>query len=154
MGKKILIVDDHEVMREGVRSLIAKYGPEWTVCGEATNGLEAMQFVQEFKPDIVVMDLAMPGMSGLEASARMREMGITIPVLIFTMHHSDGLKNNVRDAAAQGYVLKSQAARDLMVAIETLLAGGTFFGPHSQRDESEAEQPKIRKLFFRVALAN
>ena len=69
----------------------------------------------------------MPGISGLEATARIRELGIAIPILIFTMHESERLESDVRDAAAQGFVLKSQAARDLMLAIDTLLGGGTIF---------------------------
>ena len=150
MGKKILIVDDHEVLREGMRTLITKSRSNLTLCGEACNGEEAVELAQKLKPDVIVMDITMPGMSGLEATAKIHELGITIPILIFTMHESERLENDVREAMAQGYVLKSQAARDLMLAIETLLAGGTFFGPPSQKEETKVEKPKTGNLFFRL----
>ena len=150
MGKKILIVDDHEVLREGMRTLISKSRSSLTVCGEASNGQEAVDLAQELKPDVIVMDVTMPGMSGLEATAKIHKLGMTIPVLIFTMHESERLEKDVRDAMAQGYVLKSQAARDLMLAIETLLAGGTFFGQPSQTEKSQAVKPKTGNLFFCV----
>jgi DNA-binding NarL/FixJ family response regulator len=155
MGKKILIVDDHEVLREGMRTLVTKSRSKLTVCGEASNGQEAIQLAQDLKPDVIVMDLTMPIMSGLEATTRIRDLGITIPILIFTMHDSEELEKDVRDAAAQGFVLKSQAARDLMLAIDTLLAGGTFFGPPAQTEErSKDEKPKRGNPFFRFAFAN
>lgn len=128
MNARILIVDDHEVLREGLKALLSRARPEWKICGEAIDGKQAIQLTQELKPDLIVLDISMPGMSGLEACSQMRNMGIAIPVLIFTTHSSGVLAAEVRDAGAQGYVVKSQAAHSLMVAIETILAGGTFFG--------------------------
>jgi DNA-binding NarL/FixJ family response regulator len=125
---QILIVDDHEVLREGLKSLLAKLRPEWTICGEAVDGEEAIQLAQTLKPDIVILDITMPRMSGLEASSRMRKLGLSFPILIFTTHEADRLAQEVRRAKAQGYVLKSQAARNLVLAIDALMAGGTFFG--------------------------
>jgi len=72
MSARILIVDDHEVLREGLKSLLAKLHPEWTICGEATDGKEAIQVAQELKPDLIILDITMPHMSGLEAAAQMR----------------------------------------------------------------------------------
>jgi len=151
MGRKILIVDDHEVMREGVRSLIAKSRQEWTICGEAASAEEAIHLAQTQKPDVIVMDLTMPGMSGLEATARIRGLQLQIPILIFTMHESERLESDVRGADAQGYVLKSQAARDLMLGLECLLQGGTFFGPSSDIEKSERRNPHKGRPFFRLA---
>ena len=127
MGPRILIVDDHEIVREGLRNLLSQSRPGWVICGQATNGKEAVEAVRDLAPDAVVMDITMPLMSGLEAVRRINKSGITCPILMFTMHESDSLGKEVRDAGAQGYVLKSQAARNLIVAIETVLAGGTFF---------------------------
>lgn len=127
MGPRILIVDDHEIVREGLRNLLSQSRPAWVICGQARNGEEAVQAVQDLAPDAVVMDITMPIMSGLEAARRITKSGTTCRVLIFTMHESDRLGQEVRDVGAQGYVLKSQAAKNLIVAIETLLAGGTFF---------------------------
>jgi DNA-binding NarL/FixJ family response regulator len=125
-------VDDHEVLREGLKSFLAKSRPDWFVCGEATDGFQAIQFAQELTPNIVILDITMPRMSGLEASARMRKLGLDTPVLIFTTHYSELLETEVRQAGAQGYVLKSQAARNLVRAIEAILGGGTFFGAPPQ----------------------
>jgi DNA-binding NarL/FixJ family response regulator len=128
MNARILIVDDHEVLREGLKSLLARSRADWEICGEAINGEQAVQFCQELQPDLIILDITMPGMSGLEASARMRKLGCAVSILIFTTHDSQRLSTDVRQAGAQGYVLKSQAARDLVRAIDTVLAGGTFFG--------------------------
>jgi DNA-binding NarL/FixJ family response regulator len=128
MAVRIQIVDDHEVLREGVKSLLAKLRPEWQISGEATNGEEAIQLARECVSDVMILDISMPGVSGLEACSRIREMGLQVPVLIFTTHQSDRLAQDVRQVGGQGYVLKSQAARDLVLAIDTILSGGTFFG--------------------------
>jgi len=133
MTARILIADDHEIVREGIRTLIDRSRPEWDICGEATNGEEAIEAVKSLKPDVVVLDITMPKMSGLEAAPRIAKLGVGCRVLMFTMHDSDRLASEVRNAQAQGLVLKSQAARDLIRAIERLLAGGTFFTDLSTR---------------------
>ena len=128
MGQQILIVDDHEIVREGIKFLIERSRPEWGICGEAVDAQQAISAMAELKPDLVVMDISMPGMSGLDAVSHLREFGHSCPMLIFTMHESPRLEAETRQAGAQGYVLKSQAARDLVRALDNLLAGGTFFG--------------------------
>ena len=128
MKPRILIVDDHEIVREGVRSLLNKMRPAWEICGEAVSGNEAVDAVKALEPTIVILDITMPGLSGLEAAARINKLGAGCRVLMFTMHESDRLGDEVRDAGAQGFVLKSRAARDLILAIESIATGGTFFG--------------------------
>lgn len=149
MSARILIVDDHEVLREGLRSLLAKSRPDWNICGEATDGEQAIQQVQELKPDLVILDITMPRMSGLEASSRMRKLGLRTPHLIFTTHDSERLEIEVRKAGAQGYVVKSQAARDLVQAIDALLAGGTFFGAPPKAKPAESGTPNSGMVFCR-----
>jgi DNA-binding NarL/FixJ family response regulator len=140
MTARIQIVDDHEVLREGVKSLLARLRPDWEVCGEATDGKEAIQLAQTLKPDIMILDITMPHLSGLEASSKMRKSGFVFPILIFTTHQSERLESEVRRAGAQGYVLKSQAARNLVLAIDKLLAGGTFFDlPPEPQPEKESK---------------
>jgi DNA-binding NarL/FixJ family response regulator len=133
MAARILIVDDHAIVREGIRTLIGRSRPGWEICGEAANGEEAIETVTTLKPDIVVLDITMPKMSGLEAAPRIANLGLGCRVLMFTMHDSERLTIEVRQAQAQGLVLKSQAARDLIRAIECLLAGGTFFVSEATR---------------------
>jgi|SRR5450631_1902304 DNA-binding NarL/FixJ family response regulator len=136
MPARILLVDDHEIVREGIRTLIARSRPEWEICGEAGNGEEALEAVKTLKPDIVILDITMPKMNGLEAAPRIAKLGLGCRVLMFTMHDSERLSGEVRQAEAQGLVLKSQAARDLIRAVDRLLAGGTFFGPYPDAPQS------------------
>jgi len=128
MPARILIVDDHEVVREGVRTLISASRPEWDICGEASNGEQALQATKTLRPDVVVLDVTMPKMSGFDAAVKIAELKLGCRVLIFTMHESERLSSDVSAAHAHGFVLKTQAARDLIRAIECVLAGGTFFG--------------------------
>ena len=153
---RILIVDDHEVLREGIHSLLGRMRPEWEICGEATDGDDAIPLVQELTPDVVLLDITMPRMSGLEASSKLRKMGVKIPILIFTTHQSELLPAEVREAGAQGYVLKSQAGKNLVLAIDTLLAGGTFFGSAPKGETGSTEKPAKRRplLFVGLAFAN
>jgi DNA-binding NarL/FixJ family response regulator len=129
MPARILIVDDHDVVRQGIRSIIVKARPEWEICGEATNGQEAVDTAQALKPDVIILDITMPVFNGLEAAHRIVGLGLTSRILIFTMHESERLHADVRQAGAHGYVQKSQAGRDLISALDKLVAGGTFFGP-------------------------
>jgi DNA-binding NarL/FixJ family response regulator len=131
MSARILLVDDHEIVREGIRMLISRSRPEWEICGEAANGNDAVEAIKNLKPDVVVLDITMPGLSGLEVASQVTKLNLGSRVLMFTMHESEMLHGEVRRTGAQGYVLKSQAARDLIRAIDTLLAGGSFFGPQS-----------------------
>jgi DNA-binding NarL/FixJ family response regulator len=140
MPARILIVDDHEIVREGIRTLIARSRRGWEICGEARNGEEAIAAAKTLKPDVMILDITMPTLSGLEAASQIAGMGLGCRVLMFTMHESDRLAVEVRQADAQGFVLKSQAARDLIRAIDCLLVGGTFFGSESG-PTSEPELP-------------
>ncbi len=129
MPARILLVDDHEIVREGIRTLISRSRPEWEICGEARDGEEALEAVRTLKPDVVILDITMPKMSGLEVAPRIAKLGLGCRVLMFTMHDSNRLSSEVRQAEAQGLVLKSQATRDLIRAVDRLLDGGTFFFP-------------------------
>lgn len=144
MPAKILIVDDHEVVREGVRTLITRERPQWVVCGEAKTAQEAVEASRVLQPDVTVLDITMPGISGLEVASSISELGSR--VLMFTMHESEHLATEVAEAGAQGFVLKSQAGKDLIRAIERLLGGGTFFGSESNPQENtpSSEPPSGR----------
>ena len=133
MKSKVLLVDDHEIVREGIRRLLTESRPDWQICGEGTNGKQAIDLVQRLKPDVVILDITMPAMSGLEATPHIVKLGTDCRILIFTMHDSARLSMEIRDAGAHGYVQKSQAARDLVVAIESLMQGGTFFKDEVQQ---------------------
>ena len=151
MSVRILIVDDHEVVREGVRTILDRAKRDWEICGEAGNGQEAIEAVARLKPDIILLDITMPVMSGLDAASRIAGLSLTGQILIFTMHESGELTHDARRVEARGYVTKGDAARDLVVAIETLLSGGTFFGrPEKPQDPDKNPGPGI---LFRIAFA-
>src|SRR5580765_3415955 len=114
MMPRILIADDHEIVLEGIRTLLARARREWEICGEARNGEEAVSLVKSVQPDIVVLDITMPRLSSLHAA----KLNIGCRVLMFTMHDSPRLAAEVQNAGAHGFVLKTQAARDLVRAIE------------------------------------
>lgn len=151
MSARLLIADDHEVVRQGVRAIL-QTRPEWQICGEAVDGRQAIKLTQELHPDIVIMDITMPLMSGLEASQEIARLQLPSRVLIFTMHESKSLAQSVRKAGAQGFVLKSRAARDLIEALERLLGGGTFFDNPSSSDVKPDDKPN-RDILFRQALS-
>src|SRR5262249_23511361 len=135
---RILIVDDHEIVREGIRNLMGRARPEWEICGEAKNGKEAVEAVKRLRPDGGIFDVRMPGIGGFEAAPLVGGPGVNSRVLIFTMHESDRLAAEIRSTGAHGYVVKSQAARDLILAVERLLDGDTFFT--AVENKSEAKQ--------------
>jgi DNA-binding NarL/FixJ family response regulator len=154
MPVSIFIVDDHEVLREGIRSIISRARPQWRICGEAANGPDAIDAANRLHPTIILLDVTMPGMSGLEAAARISKLGLPSQILIFTMHESGELANDARRCGARGYVGKSDAARHLILAIETLLSGGTFFGqPESIRHPSLRAAIPDAAVLLQVALA-
>lgn len=127
---RILVADDHEVVRRGVRALLESQ-PGWEVSGEACDGREAVEKARSLRPDILVLDVSMPGMNGLEVT---REVVAALPevrVLILTMHESQHFLNEALDAGAHGYLLKSDAGRDLVTAVETLRARRLFFTPRA-----------------------
>ena len=126
VSARILIVDDHEVVRQGLRSFLAAR-PDWEICGEASAGEQAIRAVGDLKPHVVILDVTMPGMSGLEAASRIVALGTGTRILIFTMHESQRMAIDVREAGAHGLVQKSRASDDLILAVERLLAGDTFF---------------------------
>lgn len=125
MAVKILIADDHEIVRQGIRRVL-EVKPEWEICGEASNGQEAVRMAQELSPDIIIMDVTMPVMSGFEAADEISRLPLGSRVLFFTMHDSGSMAGSVRKSGAHGYVVKSRAAQDLVQALERLLTGGTF----------------------------
>jgi len=122
---RILIADDHEVMRLGIRNLL-EVKTAWTVCAEASDGKEAVERAIEYHPDVIILDIAMPTMNGIEAADHIAAFYPDIPIILFSLHLSDELINNLHNQAIRGAVCKSEAGRDLVDAVETVLEGGTF----------------------------
>jgi DNA-binding NarL/FixJ family response regulator len=139
---QILIADDHDIVRRGIRDLLTER-PDWNICAEARNGTEAVEMAGQFKPDVAVLDLAMPDLNGILATRQIHRLTPDTEVLIFTMHESESLTREVLAAGAKGYLVKSSAAQELPRAIEQWLqhkpylppslAGGVPDGPPRNR---------------------
>jgi DNA-binding NarL/FixJ family response regulator len=125
---RIFVADDHELVRRGIRGLLrTKRG--WKVIGEAANGREAVERIRKLKPDVVIVDISMPDLDGLQATRRIREAVPTTEVVVLTMHESDQMVRRVLDAGALGYVLKSDLATHLVKAVKSVSAGKLFLTP-------------------------
>jgi DNA-binding NarL/FixJ family response regulator len=127
---RIVIADDHDLMRRGVKMLLQSH-PGWEVCGEAKTGHEAVNKVKELRPDILILDISMPDLNGLEAARRIRSASPSTEILILSMHHSDQLVRQIVNAGVRGYIVKSDSDRDLIIAVEALARHKPFFGPHA-----------------------
>lgn len=123
---RLLVADDHEIVRKGLRSLLEAQ-PGWHVTAEASDGREAVEKAKELKPDVTVLDIGMPSLNGLEATRQMLKNDARAKILILTMHESDPLIRDVLDAGARGYVLKTDASRDLVTAVNAVRSNKTFF---------------------------
>src|SRR6478752_2023324 len=123
---RIFIADDHEVVRKGLCALL-QADPNYQICGEAADGREAVDKVRELKPDVIILDIGMPGLNGLEATRQIMKDDPRAKVLILTLHDSDQVVREVLNAGARGFLLKSDAARDLVVAVEALRRDKTYF---------------------------
>ena len=126
---RILLADDHEVLRRGLRWTLEQQ-PGWTVCGEAADGREAVALAASLRPDIVVLDVGMPGLNGLEALRRIRRASPRTEILVFTVHGADGMIGELLAAGAKGYLLKSDAARCILPAVEALARHRPYFTEH------------------------
>jgi len=118
---RILIVDDHELIRQGVRFIFSR-DPQFAICGEAANGLEAIEQVKKLNPDVVLLDISMPIMNGLEAATEIRRVAPKTKIVILTMHDSSQMRKQSQDAGADGFVTKSQVASHLLQVVESVLA--------------------------------
>jgi len=119
---RILIADDHDVVRQGVRRVLESERG-WVVCGEARTGREAVAFTVALQPDIVVMDLSMPGLNGIDATRRVRKLVPAAQVVLLTVHEAEQVVNDALDAGARGCVLKSDTSDFLVAAVQRVLTG-------------------------------
>jgi DNA-binding NarL/FixJ family response regulator len=127
---RILIADDHEVVRQGVRTILQSE-PGWVVCGEAATGRQALAMAIELKPDLIVLDLGLPEMNGVEVTRQVRRV-MTAPILIVTVHEGDQMVQDAFAAGANGYVLKADAGRTLKDATRAVLSHGHFISDRVQ----------------------
>ena len=161
---RIVIVDDHAVVRRGVRALLESQ-PGWEVSAEGTTGREAVDLVKRLRPHIVVMDLSLPELNGLDATRQILKHSPQTEVLVLTMHHSEQLAREVLQAGARGYVLKSDADQSLIAAVESLrqhkpfltskvtefVLEGYMRGAEAGQDAAESITPREREIIQLLA---
>ena len=123
---QIMIIDDHSIVRRGVRALLEAH-PGWRVCGEAGNASDGIAKAKSLKPDVVVMDVQMPGMSGVEATRQIAKALPKTGVLVLSIHESEELVRELLEAGARGYVFKSDLDTNLVAGVEALQKGQTYF---------------------------
>ncbi len=119
-----MLVDDHEIVRQGLKLILAREGDSaWEICGEAENGLEAVEKVGELKPDLVILDVSMPIMNGFEAARQIRVLAPATKIVMLSMHDSPQAAQQAKQAGADAYVVKSHSSRELHQLIAAMLAG-------------------------------
>ncbi len=124
---RILIADDHDLIRRGLRSILESCG--WTVCAEAVTGRDAVEKAAQLRPDVAILDIAMPELNGLDAARRIQKVSPSTEILILSAHYSDQLTKEIITAKVKGYVVKSDADRDFRKAIDALSKHKPFFSP-------------------------
>lgn len=144
---RIVIADDHEIVRRGLRAILENQS-NWAVVGEAVTGREAIDKAKQFTPDVAIIDIGMPELNGLEATRQILKLLPQTEVLILTMHESEQIVREVLAAGARGYVLKSDAGKDLVTAVDALCQHRTFFSSkvselllHSYLRQSDLSMP-------------
>jgi DNA-binding NarL/FixJ family response regulator len=128
MKLRILLADDHEIVRRGLCALLQRH-EGWEVCGEASDGREALEMAKQLKPDVVIVDIGMPYLNGLDTTRQLMQHDPNFKVIVLTITDSDQVIREALDAGARGFVLKSDAARDLVAAVEALQSKRMFFTP-------------------------
>src|ERR1700686_44546 len=156
MKLRILNADDHELVRRGLAALLLSH-EGWEVCGDAKDGREAVDKARQLKPDVVILDVGMPNLNGLAATRQLMQQDPNLKVIVLTITDSDQVIREALDAGARGFVLKSDAARDLISAVETLAHNRMFFPPRVNdmvlagfldrgHNGSNADSPKLPTL--------
>jgi two-component system response regulator NreC len=125
---RILLADDHNILRDGIRLLLERQ-PDFAVVGEAADGRETLQLAQEHAPDVVIMDIAMPNLNGIETTRRITEKNPHIGVVILSMHHDESYVIRALKAGARGYLLKDAMKAELIAAVQAVAQGRSYFSP-------------------------
>lgn len=125
---RVLIVDDHAFIRRGVQTILHPF-PEWELCGEADNGNDAIRMAEELKPDVIIMDLSMPGLNGIEATRAIRKTQPGVKIVLLTLHESAELVRSAFRAGARGYLLKTDAEQELVKALVVVVGEGAYISP-------------------------
>ncbi|MGD1069341.1 MAG: response regulator transcription factor [Bryobacteraceae bacterium] len=141
---RILVADDHELVRKGLISVLLRAHPEWEIVGEAENGQQAIRMAEELRPDVAIVDLTMPEPNGLKVTESLVSSIRAIKVLVLTVHAAEPVKRLVRRAGAGAFLAKNEVPSSLVVAVERMLAGEPFFASNSASRPVSQLAPKER----------
>jgi DNA-binding NarL/FixJ family response regulator len=125
---RVLIVDDHAFIRRGVQTILHAF-PEWEFCGEAENGKDAIRLADELRPEVIIMDVSMPGLNGIEATRAIRKTQPGVKIVLLTLHESSELLRSAFRAGARGYLLKTDAEQELVRALTVVIGEGAYISP-------------------------
>lgn len=139
---KVLIVDDHAFIRRGVQLILRPYS-EWELCGEADNGTDAIRMADELKPEVIIMDVSMPGLNGIEATREICKARPDTKIVLLTLHESPDLVRSAFRAGARGYLLKTDAEQELVKALTVVIGEGAYISP---RINQEVVKSVIREM--------
>ena len=139
---RVLIVDDHAFIRRGVQTILHSF-PEWEFCGEAENGKEAIRLADELKPEVIIMDVSMPGLNGIEATRAIRKAQPDVKIVLLTLHESAELLRSAFRAGARGYLLKTDAEQELVKALTVVVGEGSYISP---KMDSEVVKSVIQEM--------
>ncbi len=139
---RVLIVDDHAFIRRGVQTILHPF-PEWEFCGEAANGKDAIRLADELKPEVIIMDVSMPGLNGIEATRAIRRMQPGVKIVLLTLHESAELLRSGFRAGARGYLLKTDAEQELVKALSVVIGDGAYISP---KMDSETIKSVIKEM--------
>jgi DNA-binding NarL/FixJ family response regulator len=162
MTINVILADDHAVLRQGLAPLL-EMEPDIALLAQAANGEEAWQQIESHQPDVAILDIGMPEMSGIEVAREVTAQGLDTRVVLLTMHEDPCAANDAQEAGAAGYVLKDSAFEELLLAVRTVAAGGTFVTPSIQAKLRELKRrgcttvslsPREREVIRLIALGN
>ena len=139
---RVLIVDDHAAIRRGVQAILHPF-PEWEFCGEADNGNDAIRMADALKPDVIIMDVSMPGLNGIDATRAIRKAQPEVKIVLLTLHDSADLVRSAFRAGAMGYLLKTDAEQELVKALKAITAQGAYF---SQKIDGEVVKGVVKEM--------
>jgi DNA-binding NarL/FixJ family response regulator len=125
---RVLIIDDHAFIRRGVQNILDSF-PDWELCGEAGNGADGLRMIEELRPEVVLMDITMPGMDGIQATRAVRTVNPRVKIILITLHESVEVLRSGFRAGANGYLLKADAEEELIKALRVVIGDGSYISP-------------------------
>jgi DNA-binding NarL/FixJ family response regulator len=143
-GARILIADDHEFVRAGLSKILSEAHPEWTVVGEAVNGQEAIEMGERLRPDVLIVDLSMPGANGLQVTEKLVAAVHGIKIAVLTIHSAEPVMRQLRQAGASAFLAKNEAPARLVDVVERMLAGDKFISSESASQPLSNPQARQR----------